>query len=78
MANYKTYIINCAVFVLLPIASHGQKPINPNDAIWRDINGVHDVTEDSIDIANEARPVPGSTRKGDNPVIFLVGNEMVF
>ena len=74
MANYKTYIINCAVFVLLPIASHGQKPINPNDAIWRDINGVHDVTEDSIDIANEARPVPGSTRKGDNPVIFLVGN----
>ena len=74
MANYKTYIVNCAVFVLLPIASHGQKPINPNDAIWRDINGVHDVTEDSIDIANEARPVPGSTRKGDNPVIFLVGN----
>ncbi len=74
MANYKTYIINCAVFVLLPIASHGQKPINPNDAIWRDINGVHDVTEDSIDVANTARPVPGSTRKGDNPVIFLVGN----
>lgn len=74
MANYKTYIINCAVFVLLPIASHGQKPINPNDAIWRDINGVHDVTEDSIDIANTARPIPGSTRKNDNPVIFLVGN----
>ena len=74
MANCKTYIINCALLALLPLASYGQKPINPNEAIWRDINGVHDVTEDSIDVANTARPVPGSTRKGDNPVIFLVGN----
>lgn len=42
--------------------------------IWIDINGVRDLTADSIDIANQARPVPGSSRKGNNPVLFLVGN----
>ena len=42
--------------------------------IWIDINGVRDLTLDSIDIANQARPVPGSNRIGDNPVLFLVGN----
>ena len=72
MQNYKSYIVYCTLFLLQPLVSFGQT--NPNDGIWRDINGVHDVTEDSIDIANEARPVPGSTRKGNNPVIFLVGN----
>lgn len=42
--------------------------------IWLDINGVRDLTADSIDIANQARPKPGSSRKGNNPVLFLVGN----
>ncbi len=42
--------------------------------IWLDINGVRDLTADSIDVANQARPVPGSSRKGNNPVLFLVGN----
>lgn len=42
--------------------------------IWIDINGVRDLTADSIDIANQARPIPGSSRKGNNPVLFLVGN----
>ena len=42
--------------------------------IWIDINGVRDLTADSIDIANQARPVPGSNRIGNNPVLFLVGN----
>ena len=42
--------------------------------IWIDINGVRDLTADSIDIANQARPVPGSSRRGNNPVLFLVGN----
>ncbi len=39
-----------------------------------DVNKVIDNTPDSINIAKTARPVPGSTRKGDNPVLFLVGN----
>lgn len=39
-----------------------------------DINGVTDNTPDSIARARMARPAPGSTRRGDNPVLFLVGN----
>lgn len=37
-------------------------------------DNVIDNTPDSLDIAKTARPVPGSTRKGNNPVLFLVGN----
>lgn len=40
----------------------------------RDVNGVVDNTADSLEKANQARPVSGSSRKGTNPVIFLVGN----
>ena len=47
---------------------------NEQGEIWLDINGVRDLTADSIEIANQARPVPGSSRKGNNPVLFLVGN----
>lgn len=42
--------------------------------IWLDINGVRDLTADSIALANTARPKPGSSRRGNNPVLFLVGN----
>lgn len=40
----------------------------------KDINGDIDNTPDSISTAMTARPVSGSTRHGDNPVLFLVGN----
>lgn len=40
----------------------------------KDVNQVIDNTLDSLNIARTARPVAGSTRKGDNPVLFLVGN----
>lgn len=39
-----------------------------------DVNGVIDNTPDSLDMARMARPVAGSTRRGENPVLFLVGN----
>lgn len=39
-----------------------------------DVNGVIDNTPDSLDMARMARPLAGSTRRGDNPVLFLVGN----
>ena len=42
--------------------------------IWVDINGVRDLTADSLDILKQARPVPGSSRIGNNPVLFLIGN----
>lgn len=40
----------------------------------RDVNHVVDNTADSLEKANQVRPVSGSSRKGNNPVIFLVGN----
>ena len=40
----------------------------------RDVNNVIDNTADSLEKANQVRPISGSSRKGDNPVIFLVGN----
>ncbi|MBS7285206.1 MAG: rhamnogalacturonan acetylesterase [Prevotella sp.] len=39
-----------------------------------DVNGVIDNTPDSIGKALMARPAPGSTRKANNPVLFLIGN----
>ena len=40
----------------------------------KDVNGVVDNTPDSIAKAMTARPVPGSSRRGNNPVLFLIGN----
>lgn len=56
------------------VLSAGAQNKKEQGDIWLDINGVRDLTADSIDIANQARPVPGSSRKGNNPVLFLVGN----
>ena len=39
-----------------------------------DVNKVVDNTPDSIAKALMSRPKPGSTRKGQNPVLFLIGN----
>lgn len=39
-----------------------------------DVNKVVDNTPDSIAKALMSRPKPGSTRQGNNPVLFLVGN----
>ncbi len=60
-------------FAMLSLAAMAQTN-NEQGEIWLDINGVRDLTADSIEIANQARPVPGSSRKGNNPVLFLVGN----
>ena len=39
-----------------------------------DVNRVSDLTLDSLNKAASARPVAGSSRVGNNPVLFLVGN----
>ena len=64
----KLLTLSFLIFHFSFLASYAQ-----ND-IWIDINGVRDLTADSIDIANQARPFPGSNRIGNNPVLFLVGN----
>jgi lysophospholipase L1-like esterase len=61
-------------FAALAMTANAQNNKNEQGDIWLDINGVRDLTADSLDIANQARPVPGSSRKGNNPVLFLVGN----
>ena len=43
----------------------------------KDVNGVVDNTPDSIAKALTARPVPGSSRVGNNPVLFLIGNSSI-
>lgn len=47
---------------------------NNVSAPMKDVNNVIDNTLDSLNKAKQARPVPGSSRKGNNPVLFLVGN----
>lgn len=39
-----------------------------------DVNKVVDLTLDSLEKVKTARPIAGSSRKGSNPVLFLVGN----
>lgn len=39
-----------------------------------DVNHVTDLTFDSLSKAQTARVAPGSTRRGNHPVLFLVGN----
>ena len=59
-------IVNCSIVL------HAQD--RPRFQGMRDVNGVIDNTADSLEKANQVRPVSGSSRKGNNPVIFLVGN----
>lgn len=42
--------------------------------VMEDVNKVVDNTPDSIGKALMARPAPGTTRRGNNPVLFLIGN----
>lgn len=58
---------------VLFLAASAQDFDNLPDPI-EDVNKVVDNTPDSIAQALMARPAPGSTRRGDNPVLFLVGN----
>ncbi len=66
-----TAVVLCATFCAVSADAQNKKE---QGDIWLDINGVRDLTADSIDKANQSRPVPGSSRRGDNPVLFLVGN----
>ena len=59
---------------LLLTCGAGVSAQNQVAAPMEDVNQVTDLTLDSLNKANTVRPVPGSSRKGDNPVLFLVGN----
>ena len=55
---------------LSPLPAQDRKDFKPME----DVNQVIDLTADSLEKANTARPVAGSTRRGNHPVLFLVGN----
>ena len=61
------------VLTLCLMQAYGQAFDNLPDPI-EDVNKVVDNTPDSIAKALMSRPQPGSTRKGANPVLFLIGN----
>jgi lysophospholipase L1-like esterase len=58
-----------ALFFLLPLFAQ-EKITVPME----DINRVIDLTTDSLNLVRTARPEAGTTRVGNNPVLFLVGN----
>ncbi len=53
-----------------PRGPQGQRP----PQAMRQDDSYKDNTPDSLDLAKTARPVAGSSRKGGNPVLFLVGD----
>ena len=64
----KTLIpVVCMAFCLNAQAQTDLRPME-------DVNKVVDLTLDSLEKAATARPVAGSSRRGQNPVLFLVGN----
>ena len=68
-------LLLCLSFAIIfsPIGALAQDFDNLPNPI-EDVNKVIDNTPDSIAKALMSRPAPGSTRKGDNPVMFLIGN----
>ena len=66
-------IFTLAAALLTTLAAGAQSFDNLPDPI-EDVNKVVDNTPDSIAKALMSRPKPGSTRKGQSPVLFLIGN----
>lgn len=66
-------ILSAIAILAASTAAWGQNFDNLPDPI-EDVNKVVDNTPDSIAKALMSRPEPGSTRKGGNPVLFLIGN----
>lgn len=69
--NKNNAFIGLCLGLSMAFQAHAQKPVA---APMKDVNQVIDNTLDSLNKARTARPVPGSSRKGNNPVLFLVGN----
>ena len=67
------HLFATVTLLLLALSANGQNFDNLPDPI-EDVNKVVDNTPDSIAKALMSRPAPGSTRKGNQPVLFLIGN----
>lgn len=71
---FKFVGIACAFLCVAELSMGQNTPAKRVLTGVEDVNQVKDLTLDSLNIAMSARPVPGSSRKGNNPVLFLVGN----
>lgn len=69
--NNKCFLTSLCLFLLLGMQLKGQGQVA---APMKDVNLVTDNTLDSLNKVRTARPVSGSSRKGNHPVLFLVGN----
>lgn len=67
--NNKKVVLLFPLFTALPLMGQNQVP-KP----LADVNHVVDLTLDSLDKAQTARIPAGSSRRGNNPVLFLIGN----
>lgn len=71
MMNLKLYG-GCVIATLFfTVCGNAQNKVT---APMKDVNQVIDNTLDSLNKVRTARPIAGSSRKGNNPVLFLVGN----
>ena len=69
----KRLLTTLTLLALATVSTMAQGFDNLPDPI-EDQNKVVDNTPDSIAKALMSRPAPGSTRRGNNPVLFLIGN----
>ncbi|MCM1225568.1 MAG: rhamnogalacturonan acetylesterase, partial [Lachnospiraceae bacterium] len=65
------YLLAAIASACIAMSASGQNHVPPP---MEDVNHVVDNTLDSLNKARTARPEAGSTRRGNNPVLFLVGN----
>lgn len=63
------FVCLCLMAVSMMVAQDVTKAVP-----LEDVNKVRDLTLDSLNKANTARPIAGSSRKDNHPVLFLVGN----
>ena len=74
--KYKQW--NCFYIFLLSVIcwpSNANAQAERQKAMYmEDVDKVNDLTLDSLEKVRQSRVVPGSTRRGDHPVLFLVGN----
>ena len=71
MMNQKKKMLGALLLLvagsMIPVSAQTQKPIE-------DLNHVTDLTLDSLNKVRSARIKPGTSRQGNHPVLFLIGN----
>lgn len=70
----KKHLIFCCTALIATLGLTAQNNSSNQLKGMEDVNKVTDLTLDSLNQANTVRPKAGASRKGNNPVLFLVGN----